>query len=145
MTPFHKQSYFIIGIRRVIIAIALIPAFILASCVRHDSRLADIDAIMEDDPATALALLDSIRPEALSPSDHAYYALLYTQAQVKCRIEVSSDSLISIAYGKYSHESSGNLKMRACFYNAKVFFNRGDFKSAMEDAVVAYDLSLIHI
>ena len=141
MTPFHKQSYFIIGIRRVIIAIALIPAFILASCVRHDGRLADIDAIMEEEPETALALLDSIRPEALSPSDHAYYALLYTQAQVKCRIEVSSDSLISIAYGKYSHDSSGNLKMRACFYNAKVFFNQGDFKSAMEDAVVSYDIA----
>lgn len=141
MTPFHKQSYFIIGIRRVIIAIALIPAFILASCVRHDDRLADIDAIMEEEPETALALLDSIRPEALSPSDHAYYALLYTQAQVKCRIEVSSDSLISIAYGKYSHDSSGNLKMRACFYNAKVFFNQSDFKSSMKDAVVAYDIA----
>lgn len=141
MIPVHKPSYFTIGILRVFIAIVLISACSLASCDRHDSRLADIDAIMEDDPATALALLDSIRPEALSPSDHAYYALLYTQAQVKCRIEVSSDSLISIAYGKYSHESSGNLKMRACFYNAKVFFNRGDFKSAMEDAVVAYDIA----
>lgn len=141
MRPFHKPSYFIIGIRRVIIAIALIPAFILASCVRHDGRLADIDAIMEEEPETALALLDSIRPEALSPSDHAYYALLYTQAQVKCRIEVSSDSLISIAYGKYSHDSSGNLKMRACFYNAKVFFNQSDFKSSMKDAVVAYDIA----
>lgn len=141
MIPVLKPSYFTIGIRRVIIAIALIPAFILASCVRHDGRLADIDAIMEEEPETALALLDSIRPEALSPSDHAYYALLYTQAQVKCRIEVSSDSLISIAYGKYNHESSGNLKMRACFYNAKVFFNQGDFKSAMEDAVVSYDIA----
>lgn len=141
MTPFHKQSYFIIGIRRVIIAIALIPAFILASCVRHDDRLADIDAIMEEEPETALALLDSIRPEALSPSDYAYYALLYTQAQVKCRIEVSSDSLISIAYGNYIHDSSGDLKMRACFYNATVSFNQSDFKSSMEDAVVSYDIA----
>lgn len=141
MIPVLKPSYFTIGIRHVIIALVLISACSLASCDRHDSRLADIDAIMEDDPATALALLDSIRPEALSPSDYAYYALLYTQAQVKCRAEVSSDSLISIAYGNYIHDSSGDLKMRACFYNATVSFNQSDFKSSMKDAVVAYDIA----
>lgn len=104
-------------------------------------KLKDIDRIIEIDPARALQSLDSIPRQELSGDALAYYALLYTQAQVKCNVIVTSDSLMRYAYDKYSLDSSGNLKMRTHFYNADIAYNRGDLRGAMKDVLIAYELA----
>ncbi len=124
---------------KLLIYIALLG--IILSCGRHDSRLKEVDSIMDSDPSTALARLDSICADELSLDDYAYYALLYTQAQDKCRIVNTSDSLISVAYGVYSHSGPADLRMRTFFYKAVVSFYKNDFLSAMKDAAVAYDIA----
>ena len=43
---------------KLLIYIALLG--IILSCGRHDSRLKEVDSIMDSDPSTALARLDSI-------------------------------------------------------------------------------------
>ncbi len=112
----------------------------LFSCEFHSGQLESIDDMMEVDPATALTELESIRKrEGLDHADSAYFALLYTQAMIKCGVVVSSDSLIEIAYRKFSCEDAGNLKARTCFYKAKVAYNMGDMMVAMRDAMMAYD------
>ena len=111
------------------------------SCTRHDSRLRDIDSIMESAPETAMEQLEQINPKELSEDDYAYYCLLYTQAQDKCDVINTSDSLISVAYQKYTVGGSKNLNMRAYFYNAVVSFYKSDFKSSMKDAIASYDIA----
>lgn len=96
---------------------------------------------METSPDSALSLLSNISPGELSSDNLAYYSLLFTQAQFKNRIQVSSDSLIQFAYGKYCNSSSEDLRKRACFYNSRVALNDGRFPAAMGDAVVAYELA----
>ena len=113
----------------------------LVSCGRADSRLRDVDSIMESDPETALEQLQQIQPAALSESDYAYYALLYTQAQDKCDVINTSDSLIKVAYEKYNACGNGNLKMHANFYKAVVDFYRKDYRAAMKYAIAAYDVA----
>lgn len=115
----------------------------LASCEYDTDRrqLAYIDTIMETNPDSALSLISNISPGELSSDNLAYYSLLFTQAQFKNYIQVSSDSLIQFAYGKYCNSSSKDLRKRACFYNSRVALNAGRFPAAMGDAVVAYELA----
>ncbi|MBP3537525.1 MAG: hypothetical protein J6J93_08320, partial [Muribaculaceae bacterium] len=124
----------------ILIFLALL-CYALVSCDRTDSRLRDIDSIMESDPETALEQLQQIQPTALSEDDYAYYALLYTQAQDKCDVINTSDSLIKVAYEKYNAGGNGNLKMRTNFYKAVVDFYRKDYRAAMKSAIAAYDVA----
>ena len=105
-------------------------------------QLEGIDRMMEIDPEKVLKELDSIPRGKLSADDSAYYALLYTQAMIRCGIPVSSDSLIRTAYDRYSSGKYADLKKRSCFYNAMIAFNKGDMPSAMKDAMEAYYLAV---
>ncbi len=96
---------------------------------------------MESDPQGALTALEKINSADLSSSDYPYYSLLYTQAQVKNGIIITSDSLIKIPYEIYGRDNSGDLKRRACFYNAEISFNKGELRAAMKDALVAYEIA----
>lgn len=112
--------------------------YCLFSCRSHSERLEQIDHIMEYEPHTALAELESMLQDGLE-LDSAYFALLYTQAMVRCGEVVDSDSLIGIAYRKFGSGNSDDLKVRACFYKAKVAYNGRDLTAAMMDAMMAYD------
>lgn len=103
--------------------------------------LREVDAIIEDDPAKALDRLEQLHVGGMTSADSAYYALLYTQAQIKNYIRVSSDSLISVAYSRYRNAADIDLRRRAHFYKAQVAFYAGDFRESMKDATVAYDLA----
>lgn len=113
----------------------------LVGCQSHDLRLKKADAIIESDPAAALAQLTEVRADKLTDADRAYYALLYTQAQIKTGINVSSDSLIRIARDYYLNDEGGNLKMRAFFYSGMVSYFKDNMTAAMADVIVAYDIA----
>ena len=100
-----------------IIALLLLMATVTA-CRRDESMrtaLARAEALMESDPHAAHAVLDSLenvlrRPSTLSrqpssprlsKSDAALYALLRTQADHKCHIRLTSDSLPLVATHYY--------------------------------------------
>lgn len=85
--------------------------------------------------------LNQIHVNELSASEYAFFCLLYVQSQIKCNIEVSNDSLIKTAYSVYARNGSDGLKKRAHFYNAQVSYNAGDYRMAMRDALVAYDIA----
>ncbi len=115
----------------------------LVSCgdSKNDQILNDADNIIEGNPTAALNLLSEIKSDQLTSDEFAYYALLYTQAQIKCGITVSSDSLIQFAYRHYKYDTSGDLPLRANFYNAKVAYNRNDLQTAMKYGLTAYDIA----
>lgn len=121
--------------------LSLTVIMLLSACSHPDSRLSDIDSYIESDPDSAYTALKAIDRASLSEEDFAYYALLYTQAQVKCHEILHSDSLLRHAYDRYSLRPDGDLKKRAHFYNCEIAFQNKDYPRAMRDALVAYEIA----
>ena len=63
--------------------------------------LTDIESILDADPQTARARLDSIDAGTLTGQPLALYAMLKTQADYKCYVDIPDDSLIRIATDWY--------------------------------------------
>lgn len=104
--------------------------------------LTEADAIMEEQPDSAMAILERIDRSALTAdSDLPYYALLYTQAQIKNWIEVDSDTLINIAFDIYKDAGDSDLRMRAYYYKAQIAFNACDFKTSMRHILTAREIA----
>ena len=64
-------------------------------------QLQAVEAILDEAPADARARLDSIDASALQGESRALYAMLKTQADYKCYVDISSDSLIREATTYY--------------------------------------------
>lgn len=97
------------------------------------------EAIMNTAPDTALALLDSIDSQQLSRVDNARYALLRSQALDKNHIDVTNDSLISIAVDYYKGGRNYLYKGMAYFYLSRIYENGGRYEEAIANSVLAED------
>ncbi len=119
-----------------------IVILLLSSCKTETGRKLDLaDSVMEAYPDSAMHMLKAIDRHSLKGSEIPYYALLYTQAQVKTDVPLTSDSLISIAYAKYGADSRGDRGIRSNFYTGEVFFNREKYREAMRYYLTAYEES----
>ena len=122
--------------------ILIFLSLILGGCGSETSRtLRHADSVMEAYPDSAMTILSSIDRHTLKDSDLPYFALLYTQAQVKTDVPLDSDSLISIAYAKYGDDTDGDLGIRSNFYTGEVFFNQKKYREAMPYYLTAYEES----
>lgn len=88
-----------------------------------------------------MVLLRALDRADFSAADSAYYALLFTQAQIKTDVYLTSDSLIAPALDAYRFSSDPDLRRRAHFYAAQVAYYAGDLTKAMRNIVVAYDIA----
>lgn len=114
----------------------------LSSCANDQTKdLKQADSLMESDPDSAMTILEGIDRSKLTKAELPYYALLYTQAQVKTDIPLDSDSLIYIAYSKYGDEINGDRGLRANFYTGEVFFNQRKNTEAMRCFLTVYEES----
>ncbi|MDE6512667.1 MAG: hypothetical protein K2L05_00595, partial [Muribaculaceae bacterium] len=121
----------------------LLLLLLLAACGRSpQAQLHQADALMETHPDSAMALLSALDRAHFSAADSAYFALLYTQAQIKTDVYLTSDSLISTALHAYRFSTDPDLRRRAHFYAAQVAYRQRNYRDAMRNAVVAYDISL---
>lgn len=94
----------------------------IASCKR--SQMPAIQralSIYASEPDSALAILDSIGRKSLPASEEAAYALIYTASQDKSGLDVSSDSLIRIAYNHYAQLPKDSLYSRCMYYMGKYY------------------------
>lgn len=122
--------------------IIIIISLFLSACTGETGRkLEYADSVMEEHPDSAMSILMGIDRYSLKKSDLPYYALLYTQAQVKTDIPLDSDSLISIAYAKYGSDSRGDRGIRSNFYTGEVFLNQEKYREAMRYYLTAYEES----
>ena len=129
-------------LRRHLYIICSIFTLLMIGCAGKDhATLEKADAIMEEAPDSALMMLQEINRNHLNKSDLPYYALLKTQALVKTNEPVSSDSLISLAYKKYSDDWWGDKGIRSNFYMAEVFYNQEKPREAMTFYLHAYEES----
>lgn len=129
--------------------ILLYIALIIASatgCSRHsaaDSTLDRADSLMESRPDSALTLLRAIDSSSLSRrATCARYALLMSQALDKNYIDVTSDSLISIATAYYADRPDSPELMKSLFYRARTYYNDSRFDRATIDATHAYEIAV---
>lgn len=135
---------------RQFITIIAVLTLLLCSCTGNYRRMLNrADAVMEQEaddifwhPAdSAMSILKQIDRNQLSKGDLPYYALLMTQAQVKDRIPLTSDSLISLAYRKYDGDWWGDKGIRSNFFMGEVFFNQDKPREAMKYYLTAYEES----
>lgn len=129
--------------KTIILLLAIIITNLLTSCNESPASklLTEADSIIETEPDKALNMLSDIHPGDLSQDEFPYYSLLYTQAQIKCGINVSSDSLIRNAVDYYANDNSRNRKIRAYFYYAYTQYYSKDLRIAMKYTLEAYELA----
>ncbi len=127
---------------RILLILSTPLLFILSACFGADhSALTKADFLMEEHPDSALSILQGINRSRISERDLPYYSLLMTQAMVKTDVPLESDSLISIAYGKYADDWWGDKGIRSNFYMGELFFNNDSPREAMRHYLSAYEES----
>ncbi|MDE7426567.1 MAG: hypothetical protein K2M79_02035 [Muribaculaceae bacterium] len=127
-----------------ITVIASVFAALLLSCGESENSriLREADEIIETDPSKSLEILSQAQRQNFSAADSAYYALLYTQAQVKSGVKVLSDSLISVAYDYYRTGNDVDKTIRSNFYEGMVFYDSDEPKKALTLMLEAYERAL---
>ncbi len=120
---------------------ALTMLLVTASCTRNREMMEQLESVasyVEDAPARALSALDSLHHAGISGREtNARYALLYSIALDKNWIEDTDDSLVNIAVEWYSRHGNADDKLKAYYYQGRIYQNAGDNESAMESFVKA--------
>ena len=87
-----------------------------------DSRLVQADSLMWTAPDSSLAILEAIDRDSLQGDENlAYHALLLTQAQFRCNIPLTIDTLISKAVDYYSDNHNREHYTRALLYKGGAY------------------------
>ena len=89
------------------------------------------EALMNEYPDSALAVLNTLSPDAMGKNrTRAHYALLYTQVQDKNYIDETNDSLISVAVDYYRYTDDTRHKFLSYYYKGRVLANAGNYLDA---------------
>ena len=117
-----------------VLRIYLLMLIALVVCSCNDSRQAEIirqaEQIMQEQPDSALHLLQSIPRKSLRGETLARYALIYSMAQDKSGLDVTSDSLLRIAYEYYCQHPDDSLYARSQYYMGKYLWFTAQTDSA---------------
>ena len=109
---------------------------ILAACTpaKVDRTLKDVESYISERPDSALAVLESIdRSYLKSRRSEAHHALLHAMALDKNYIDVTDDSLASVAVRYYSKHGPKKYLARSLYYKGLSYFNNGQYdKSIIE-------------
>ena len=106
---------------------------ILVGCTpdSNDFRLSKVAELVDVSPENAMAALDSINYNQLSPSDQNYYDLLTIKALDKAYITHSSDSLIlKVIDFESKHQANGRYP-ESLYYGGRVYSDLGDYPTAI--------------
>lgn len=109
---------------------------ILVGCTsaKVNSTLKDVESYISERPDSALAILESIgRADLKSRRSEAHHALLHAMALDKNYIDVTDDSLASVAVRYYSKHGPKKYLARSLYYKGLSYFNNGQYdKSIIE-------------
>ena len=123
----HIQSHILyIGIILLLLGIT--------GCRKHypvAEKLLQAEAVMNEYPDSALNLLKGIEQTELQTREHhARYALLYSQALDKNYIDLTNDSLISIAVDYYKDRDDVRAKFLSYYYQGRIYTNANNLTQA---------------
>ena len=99
----------------------LLFVLVLSAC--NDSRkletIRQAEMLMQEQPDSALRMLQTIDRHSLRGEPIARYALIYSIAQDKSGLDVTNDSLLRIAHEYYSQHPDDSLYARSQYYMGK--------------------------
>lgn len=96
-------------------------------------RLDQADSIIEEDPASALTILESVDTASIhGRADRARYSLLYTMALDKNLIPLTDSTILRPALAYYLKHGTPDQRMRTRYYQGCGYMDRGDDTRAME-------------
>ena len=130
----HAESCQGIAMRRVVIIIVALALF--SACadntVQRES-LDGVEAIIEENPSEALRRLSAMDTLSLrSKPLKARYALLKSMALDKTYIDKTDFNVIQPAVDYYSKRGSATEKLRAAYYQGRIYQNKGNLGLAMD-------------
>ena len=97
-------------------------SFVMSCSNSVDKRLVLADTLMWTAPDSSLKILTAInRDSTQSKENLAYHALLLTQAQFRCNIPLTSDTLISTAVDYYDDNHNREHYTRALLYKGGAY------------------------
>ena len=126
--------------KKLIIIISLI--LFCTSCSKSDKTIVSVlntaESCMEQHPDSSLIILNSINLNEISTkANKARYALLKSIALDKNYIDVTDDSLTSIAVAYYGKHGDADERLKAYLYNGRVYENAKDYERAMSNYLYA--------
>lgn len=97
-------------------------------------ELVHAESVMFDHPDSALHILEDMpMPSARwDKENHALWCLLTSQAQVKLIMNISSDSLVRIAYNYYKPTDNARRKAMSALYMGDINYDLGNIEEAMQ-------------
>lgn len=125
-----------------IIAIALLLFITGCSHAPEEVELNRAEAVIEQHPDSALAILQAIDGSALKGELRARHALLLSQALDKNYIDIADDSIIAPAYDYYTTHPEYREKLaKTYYYRGIVAYNALDYQGSIYYATLADTLS----
>lgn len=124
----------LIPMKKQIVAIAVVLMMILGGCSSRTTYriLNDVESYIMDRPDSALAVLDSFDRDLLTTDRlKARHALLHAMALDKNFIDVTDDSLASVALSYYSRKGPEKYEARAQYYLGLSYYYSGDYNRAI--------------
>ena len=112
----------------------IVLVLFLGGCGRIHTRqqLLDIESYIMERPDSALAVLDTM-DRALLVTDRlkAHHALLHAMALDKNYIDVTDDSIASVAVEYYSKKGPEKYNVRSLYYQGVVYYNQKKYDKAI--------------
>lgn len=127
--------------------VGFIMIFIFIGCFcqcsdKIDYTLKQAELIMTEMPDSALNLLQSIDKNSLnSDRQKALYALLLSQALDKNYIDITDDSIISIAVNYFEYNDEPHYAMLAHYYNANIASNANRYSDCIIECMKAENIA----
>ena len=112
-------------VRDILLAVVAVMMAVACGESRHISdTLQQAEAVMQEYPDSALTLLQAINPDELTTDrGRAMHALLLSQAYDKNYIDLTDDSLITIAVDYFAPTNDHHYAMLAHYYQGRVLYN----------------------
>lgn len=124
---------------------AVLFALLPVACnnqTEYNELLVNACTLMDAQPDSALHILQSLPAGSLSTeADSAFYALLKTQAQDKCFIFQTNDSLIRSAVDYYDMAGDKKMRAKAYYYLGCVYRDSQNAKDAITQYFKAQSLA----
>lgn len=121
--------------RKLISALSgIVLVLFLVGCERIHTRqhLLDIESYIMERPDSALAVLDTMdRTLLVTDRLKAHHALLHAMALDKNYIDVTDDSIASVAVEYYSKKGPEKYNVRSLYYQGVVYYNQKKYDKAI--------------
>ncbi|MCC8038432.1 MAG: hypothetical protein LIP02_09955 [Bacteroidales bacterium] len=124
------------------ILLMFVAAVTFGGCAgRHTpawERLDTAQALLEEHPDSALAIIEAIDPTKLGGAEErGRYSLLHAMAIDKCGIDTTDASLIAPALSRYRHHGTADDRLKALYYAGRIASNADSLDAAMRQFVAA--------